>query len=477
MAFKDIREFISKLETEGEVKRIEEEVDWNLEAGAMSRLSNEAGLPAPFFQKIKDYPTRYRLFSEALSNHRRIAVAMDLDPDTHVKVLIEKYLKRKEKPIKPVMVKNGPCKENIRIGQDVDLFEFPVPLIHEGDGGRYIGTWHITINKDPDSDWVNWGMYRHMLHDKRTIGLLAGPPTHAGMIIKSLESKNRPVEIAIAIGVEPISTFCAAAPMPYGVSEVDIVGGIRGEPVELIKCETVDLEVPATSEIVLEGEVGVNEKMEEGPFGEYTGYVGGHRELRTVIHVKAVTFRNDPILTMMNEGMPVTSTHATQSITRSAECYEMLRKLGLPVTGVFEFAEACTLLVVVAVKAGRARADEVANGIWSSRLRANTPYIIIIEDDVDPYDLKQVIHAVVSKCHPYRGIVRMERVTGTALMPWLTKHEQKNLLGAKAYFDCTWPPDWDLSEVPKQCSFRKIYPEEVQQRALERWARYGYQMV
>jgi 4-hydroxy-3-polyprenylbenzoate decarboxylase len=155
MAFKDIREFISKLETEGEVKRIEEEVDWNLEAGAMSRLSNEAGLPAPFFQKIKDYPSRYRLFSEALSNHRRIAVAMDLDPDTHVKELIEKYLSRKEKPIKPVMVKDGPCKENIRIGQDVDLFEYPVPLIHEGDGGRYIGTWHITINKDPDGDWVN----------------------------------------------------------------------------------------------------------------------------------------------------------------------------------------------------------------------------------------------------------------------------------------------------------------------------------
>ena len=152
----------------------------------------------------------------------------------------------------------------------------------------------------------------------------------------------------------------------------------------------------------------------------------------------------------------------------------MLRALGIPVTGVFEFAEACTLLVVVAVRAGLARADEVAHAIWSSRLKANTPYLIIVEDDVDPFDLKQVIHAVVSKCHPYRGIVKMERTTGTALMPWLSRYEQKHLLGAKAYFDCTWPPDWDPSEVPQKCSFNNIYPLDVQQKALAKWRNYGY---
>jgi 4-hydroxy-3-polyprenylbenzoate decarboxylase len=352
--------------------------------------------------------------------------------------------------------------------------EFPVPLIHQGDGGRYIGTWHLTICKDLDTGWVNWGMYRHMLHDRNHVGMLAGPPTHARRIMKTWEDKGRPMEIAIAIGVEPVSTFCAAAPVPYGISEVDIVGGMRGEPLELIRCETVDLEVPATSEIVIEGEVLLDRTMDEGPFGEYTGYAGGHREPRLVIRAKAVTFRNDPILTMMNEGMPVSSTHATQSVTRSAECLEMLRGLGMPVTGVYEFAEACTLLVVVAVRRGLVRADEIAYGIWSSRLRANTPYVIVVEDDVDPTDLKQVIHAVVSKCHPNRGIVKIEHTIGTALMPFLSRYEQKHLLGAKAYFDCTWPPDWDPADVPPRCSFDDAYPPDIKKKALAAWHQHGY---
>ena len=474
MPFKDLREFITKLEKEGGVQRIGEEVDWNLEAGAITRWSNEVGLPAPFFQKVKDYPNGYRLLGEVLSNHKRIAVAMDLDPNTSIKELIQEYLMRKQSFIKPVLVKYGPCKENIRIGNEVDLLEFPVPLIHEGDGGRYIGTWHLTICQDSKSDWVNWGMYRHMLHNRNTIGLQAGPPTHVRRILQGWEDRGKPMEIAIAIGVEPISTFCAAAPIPYGVSEVNVVGGIRGEPMELIKCETVDIAVPATAEIVIEGEVGLHETMEEGPFGEYTGYMGGHREPRPVIHLKAVTYRNDPILTMGNEGMPVTGTHATQSITRSAECYEVLRAQGVPVTGAYEFTEGCTLVVVVAVRAGLARADDVAHAIWASRLGVSTPYIIVVEDDVDPFDLKQVFHTVISKCHPYRGIVRLERARGQALIPWLSRYEQKHLLGARAYFDCTWPPDWDPSDVPKRCSFDTIYPVEVQQKALAKWHKYGY---
>ena len=440
----------------------------------MTRRASELGLPAPFFQKLKGYPQGYRLFGEALSTHRRIAIAMEMDANTSVKELIKEYSKRKQSPIKPILVKNGPCKENIRKGSDVNLLEFPVPLIHEGDGGRYIGTWHLTICKDLNSDWVNWGTYRHMLHDQNTIGLQAGPPTHLRRIMQGWEDKGKPMEIAIALGVEPISTLCAAAPIAYGVSELDIIGGIRREPMHLIKCETVDLEVPATAEIVIEGEVGHQETMEEGPFGEYTGFMGGHREPRPVIRVKAVTFRNNPILTMANEGTPVTATHATQSVTRSAECFDILRAQGVPVTGAYEFPEGCTLVVVVAIRAGLARADDVAHAIWASRLGVSTPYVIVVEDDVDPFDLKQVLHAVVSKCHPWRGIVRLERTRGQALLPFLSRNEQKNLIGARAYFDCTWPADWDPNDIPIKCSFEKMYPLDIQQKALAKWRKYGH---
>jgi 4-hydroxy-3-polyprenylbenzoate decarboxylase len=134
MPFKDLREFIAKLEEVGEAQRIEEEVDWDLEAGAMLRRCHELGLPAPLFQKIKGYPDGYKLFGGPLSKFKRIAIAMDLDPNTPYKELMEEYLIRKRQVIKPVLVNNGPCKENVHVGDDVDLLEFPVPMMHDGDG-------------------------------------------------------------------------------------------------------------------------------------------------------------------------------------------------------------------------------------------------------------------------------------------------------------------------------------------------------
>ncbi len=476
MPFKDIREFIARLEKEGEVQRIEEEVDWNLEAGAMLRRSTEQLLPAPFFQKVKDYPEGYRLFGATLAKYRRIAIAMDMAPDTPVKKLIEEYLKRKQSPIKPVLVNDGPCKENIHVGNEVDLLEFPVPMVHEGDGGRYIGTFHLTITKDLDSDWVNWGMYRHMLHNKNSIGIqLATPARHLWqMYTKSYEPKNKLMEVAIAIGVEPISAFCAQSTLPYGISEVDIAGGIRGEPVELIKCETIDLAVPATAEIVLEGEIRPGETMDEGPFGEYAGYVVSAREPKPVIHVKAVTHRNNPILTMTCPGLPVEDQSASALIT-GAEFLESLRARGLPVSGVHVPAETATFLAVVAIKPPFANvADEVAHVIWASGHGRGTPYIIVVEDDVDPFDMAQVIHAMATKCHPYRGITRLEHAAGTGALPFLNQHEKKYKMGARVYFDCTWPRDWEPSDVPKRVSFDTAYPPEIQQKALAKWHKYGY---
>jgi len=473
--FKDIREFIAKLEKEGEAQRIEEEVDWNLEAGAIVRLANEQGLPAPFFQKVKDYPKGYRMFGTPLGSIKRIAIAMDMDPDTSIKELIDEYLVRRHRPIKPVLVSDGPCKENIHIGDEVDLLEFPVPMVHKGDGGRYIGTFHLSICKDPDSDWINWGMYRHMLHNKNTIAIQVSPYTHFGIILlQKYESRNKPMEVAIAIGPDPVSAFCSATQVPYGVSEVDIAGAMQGKPVELIKCETVDLEVPATSEIVIEGEIRPRETVDEGPFGEYTGYMATPRGPRPEIHVKAVTHRNDPILTMGSEGMPVTDCHTIASIARAAELLETLRGRGLPVTAVSYFPQTVHL-VVVAVKVPFANvASEIAQVIWATRFGRLASYIIVVDDDVDPFNMAEVLHALATKCHPWKGIVRLEHCTGTLYMPWANKYEREHLVGARAYFDCTWPVDWDPADVPIKASFEKVYPLDVQQKALAKWQKYGY---
>ena len=474
MPFKDLREFIDRLEKEEEVQRISEEVDWNLEAGAMLRRSAEVGLPAPFFQKVKGYPDRYTLFGGTFSKLKRIAIAMDMDPDAPLRELMEEYLRRRQNPIKPVLVNNGPCKENIQVGDEVDLLKFPVPVVHEGDGGRYIGTWHIDISKDLDGEWVNWGMYRHMLHNKNTIGISVYPHTHLGQMYNRHESINKPMEVAIAIGVDPILTFCAGNPVPYRVSEVDIAGGIRGKPVELIKCETVDLAVPATAEIVIEGEMRPYERMDEGSFGEYTGYMTRGSSPKPVIHVKAVTHRNNPIFTTSCMGVPMDD-NTIMSVTKGAEFLEVLRERGLPVTGVCVFPETCVLFTAVAVKAPYAGvAEDIACVIWSSRYGRYAPHLAIVDDDVDPFNLEQVIHALATRCHPYKGIHKMEHSPISALTPWASAYERKHRIGARVYYDCTWPLEWDPSEVPIKMSFATAYPSEIQQKALAKWHKYGY---
>ena len=163
------------------------------------------------------------------------------------------------------------------------------------------------------------------------------------------------------------------------------------------------------------------------------------------------------------------------SVSLAAELLEVLTARGLPITDVSVFPETCSLLAVVAVKVPFANvAAEIAQVIWATRYGRSIPYVIIVEDDVDSFNMAQVFHALVTKCHPYRGIVRLEHAASTSYPPWANRYEQQYRVGAKTYFDCTWPLDWDPSDVPIKASFTKIYPLEVQQKALAKWHKYGY---
>jgi phenylphosphate carboxylase alpha subunit len=472
MPFKDLREYVVKLEEAGELTRIKEVVDWNLEAGAMSRRALEQGLPAPYFEKVKGCSSGYQLVSGLLGNIRRVAIAMDMAPDTHVRELIEEYLRRKDKPIKPRLVKNGPCKENILVGKDVDLLKFPIPMIHDGDGGRYLGTWHLTVTKEMEGDWVNWGMYRHMLHNKNSFGILAPPPKHLALI---QDGWRKPMEVAVVIGTEPIPTLCAGTPMPYGVSEVDIAGGLRGEPVQVVKCETINLTVPASAEIVIEGEIRPGDELEEGPFGEYTGYRSEQRRLRPVVRVKAITHRNNPIFTMSCMGIPVDDCGAMFAVCKSAAFLDELRAKGLPVTGANVVPEGATHAIVVSTKVPYyGIAGEIAQVVWGARHGCLTPVVIVVEDDVDPHNLGEVFHAMMTKCHPVKGINKVEHALAWPLIPWLNTHERDYRIGARVYFDCTWPVDWKPEDTPQRMSFAEAYPPQVQQKAMKLWRKYGY---
>lgn len=475
MPYNDLRDFIAKCEQVGDVQRINQEVDWNLEAGAITRRCCELSAPAPFFQKIKDYPEGYRLLGAPLATLRRLAIAMELDPDSSFREIMDVYMKR-SRPIKPRLVKDGPCKENVLLGDDVDLYKFPAPLIHDGDGGRYISTWHIIVTKDPDSDWVNWGMYRQMIHTKNTLGGLLTPAQHIGMIFRNkYEARNVPMEFAVAIGTEPITAIVGAAPVPAGVSEADIVGGIRGEPIDLIKCESVDLEVPATSEIVIEGEVKPHERKVEGPFGEYGGYVAIPSLPRAVYRVKTVTHRHNPILPMSCMGTPVDDSDVVQGVSWSAEIFVNLQKMGFPVTGIYMPPEFCSSGVVISTKTTYTNiASRIAACVWAGAVGHFITKIIIVDDDVDPTNMREVLHAWVTKCHPVRGTTVVPQAVMAPAVPYYSPEETHYNQGANAYYDCTWPYRWPKESKARRSSFRDIYPQEIQQKVLANWEKYGF---
>jgi 4-hydroxy-3-polyprenylbenzoate decarboxylase len=484
MIFSDLREYIEALQKEGELVRIEKEVDWDLELGAVIRRSYDLRVPAPLFENIKGYPRGYRILGAPIGlSHQpgrslaRLAMSLGFSSDATFQEIVEGYISRKKERIKPLVVDNGPCKENIQLGNKVNLLTLPVPRIHEGDGGRYIGTWHLVATKDPDTNWVNWGMYRLMIIDEKTMGCLLRPDQHIGFhYYQKYEAREKPMEFAVAIGTEPVSSLVGALRVPTGVDEVDVAGGIRGEPVPVVKCETVDLCVPATSEIVIEGIVPPQERREEGPFGEYTGYLAHKSSPKPVFKATALTYRNDPIQVHSCMGVPVDDSAVVTTVVRAADILDDLRQKGFPVKMVYLPAEAVSHLAVISTKVPFANfAKHLAFSIWGSTAGRTTWYLIVVDEDIDPTNMNEVIWALTTRCHPERGIFSTGSSWSIPLLPFLSPYEKEHYLGSQVLFDCTWPKDWPADAIPKKASFDVVWPEHIQQRVLKNWVKYGYE--
>ncbi len=486
MAYNDFREYIDKLEEEGELIRIKQEIDWNLEMSAITRRSYDLKAPAPFFENIKDYDSSFRAMgapagvsSRPDRFYARLALTLGMDPGSTGTEIIEEYIKRRSKPIKPVMVDTGLCKENIDTGDDVNLLKFPIPYLHEGDGGRYIGTWANIITKDPDTGWVNWGMYRVMIHDEKTMGISILPHKHIGMMYyQKYEARDKPMEFAMVMGDDPVLSIVGCAFLPPQMSEVDVAGGLREKAVELIKCETVDLEVPASSEIVVEGIIPPKERMDEGPFGEYTGYVAGGVQPRPICKVTAVTYRNDPILPISCMGMPIDDCHAVMPVTIAAELLSDLRKQQLPVKDVYLPPEGFNHMAVVSTKVNpfSGYVQKLAHSIWASKAGTNLSYVIIVDGDVDVTNMEAVVHAMVAKCHPYKSIYRFKDSSCSPLMPWIRPEDRKKGIGgAYVLFDCTWPKELPPAAIPKKVTLDVAWPKEVYDKIVANWKDYGYE--
>jgi len=483
MVYSDLREFIDVLEQEDELVRVRREVDWNLEVGAIIRRSYDLRAPAPLFEKIRGYPKGYCILGAPLGlsskpnrSLARLAMSLGFSPDAQFREIVEGYIARKKRKIPPIVVDTGPCKENIFTGDEVNLLSLPVPFIHEGDGGRYIGTWHFVATKDPDTNWVNWGMYRLMVIDKKTMGCLLRPDQHIGFhYYQKYEPKGVPMEFAVAIGNEPITSLIGALRVPTEIDEAEVAGGIRGKALELVKCETVDLYVPAASEIVIEGVVPPYERKEEGPFGEYTGYLAKKSSPKPVFKVTALTHRNNPIQMHSCMGVPVDDSAVVTTVVRAADILDDLRQKGFPIKMVYLPPEGVSHLAVISTEVPFANfAKHLAFSVWGSTCGRTTWYLIIVDEDIDPTNMNEVIWAFTTRCHPQRGIFSTGSSWSIPLLPFLSPYEKKNYLGSQVMFDCTWPRDWPPDEIPEKASFDNVWPEHIQKKVLKNWRGYGF---
>ena len=294
MAYTDLRAYLAALEEKGKLKRITKEVDKDWEIAAVCRQLflkiPPRRRPGLMFEKIKGF--KIPLVAGILGASREI-YALGLETDS-VDGINRKWDQALEKPIPPRLVKEGPCKENMLVGNQVDIFKLPVPIWTVGEDPGPFFTSPYVITKDPDTGVRNVGTYRMQVKGPNKTGFSMGRNQDIAIHVRKNNQRNQPTPVAVVVGTEPSIGFVSVAKMSELLDEFAVAGGLRGEPVDLVPCETVPLEVPATAEIVLEGEIPANYQEQEGPFGEYTGYMGPAGP-DSVFHIKCMTFRNNPI--------------------------------------------------------------------------------------------------------------------------------------------------------------------------------------
>jgi 4-hydroxy-3-polyprenylbenzoate decarboxylase len=419
MAYRDLRDFLRRLEKEKELVRISAEVDPKLEITEITDRATKSGGPALLFENPKG--SRIPVVTNLLGSERRMNLALETDSLADVAGRISAFLdvkspqgffdKLKMLPklaelssFFPKSVKSGPCKEVIR-RDDFSLSYFPILTCWPQDGGPYI-TWPLVITRNPRTGKRNVGVYRMQAFDERTTGMHWQTQKHGAEHFRDARtvSPEGRMEVAVAIGADPATCVSGILPVPPDMDEFMFAGFLRGEPVETVKCETLELEVPANAEIVLEGHVNLGEMRTEGPFGDHTGYYSLEGEF-PVFHVDCITHRKDPIYLTTIVGRPPQEDyfigHAIERIflpVMKMQHPEIV-DVAMPAEGIFQ-----NLMIVAMRKSYPGHARKVMNAIWSLGQAMFTKVIVVVDHDVNVQDASEVVWKALCAIDPERDI-------------------------------------------------------------------------
>lgn len=469
----DLREWMKKVEALGELKQIDG-ANWDLEIGCVSELNfgRKYG-PVLLFDHIKDYPKGYRVMTCSNITPATLGLTFNLPTHYNDPELVKAFAKKlpewesEEQKFPPQVVDTGPVMENVYSGNEVDLFRFPAPKWHELDGGRYLGTGHGVVTRDPETGVINVGTYRIMIHDKKTTGLHMSPGRHGRIQIEKYHAKGEPAPVAVSIGHNPLVFRIASSSITS--PEYNYMGAILGEPVKVIKEEVTGLPIPAESELVIAGWCPPNKTLREGPFGEFPGYYGGEtRPHQRIIEVERVYHRNDPIILGNNHIRTRNDGSYFFEISRSAMLYNDLKKNGIPdVKGVWVAIGGTRFLIIISVKqryAGHAKqaafiASQTLTGAYMNR------YVIVVDEDIDPSNMEEVLWAMCTRSDPEKDIDIIRGGWSGPLDPVIRK-PTKAFFNSRAIIDACKPFDW-IDEFPTAIEFNP----ELEARVKEKWGK------
>ena len=485
MNFKDLHEFIDFLEAKGELVRIKTPVTWDLEITEITTRTIANQGPALLFENVEGY--QYPLLINMYGTLKRMGWALgseNLDELGHrIQSLIgmaqsgppETILAKmralgdlvKLASYKPKVVSNAPCQEVVLNGEDVNLFDLPILKCWPLDAGRFI-TLPLVITQDPETGIRNVGTYRMQVFDRNTTGMhwqTHKVGAHHARIAR--EQASPKLEVAVALGGDPATIWTGSAPLPPSVDEFMMAGFIRSQPIELVKAKTVNIEVPAHAEFILEGYVTPGETMEEGPFGDHTGYYS-LKEPYSVFHITTITHRKSPVYPTVVVGKPIQEDYFMGKATERTflPLIQLLlpeiRDINMPGEGIFH-----NLMIVSIRKEFPGQAQKVMHAIWGLGLLMLTKTIIVLDDFVDIQNASEVVWRVTANINPETDLLMTKGPVDD--LDYATAGEFR--VGTKIGIDAThkipgeprsndWPPEIEMEN-------------EIKKLVTEKWEDYG----
>lgn len=469
----DMRVWLDKVRALGELTDVPG-ADWNLELGAISELNVKKALPqALLFDEITGHPKGFRMVTCSTSSPARLSTLLRLEVERSQLKLVQAL---RGKPAQwqagapaydPVFTDTGPVFENTLSGDAVDVYKFPSPLWHEKDGGRYLGTGCMVVTKDFDSDWINVGCYRNMVHDRNHVGLNMIPAKHGAIQYNKYMKAGKPFPVAIVLGCDPLGYWISGIEIPFGICEYNYIGSVMKEPVSVVRGPVTGLPFPAASEIVLEGWAHPGDERLEGPFGEFHGYYSSESEPTPVVTIERIYYRNDPIVLGSPPAKPPHDFSYAKAVVRSAMLTDAMQAGGVPdvVAAWAHEIGGARMFNVASIKqrySGHARQaghvlSQCGVGYYLSR------YAIVVDDDIDPSNLQEVMWAVATRTDPDLDIDIIKRGTGSKADPMSVAYQQKGFC-SKAVIDACRPFD-HISDFPPVAEASK----ELQEKTRAKW--------